>query len=87
MLRITEMDRQGGSRMLKVEGRIDGRQLEELARAVTAALEAAPVALEMSGVTYVDRSGVELLHVLRDRGVELRNCSAFVETLVSTDKP
>lgn len=85
MLRITDMNGAGGGRTLKIEGRIDAAQIEELSRAVAAVLTAAPLVLDMSGVTYVDRPGVDLLHVLRGRGVQLRNCSPFIETLISTE--
>ena len=85
MLRITDMNgNENRGHSLKVEGRIDVEQVEELLRAVSPAMSGtAMVSLDMSGVTFVDRAGVELLHGLRRRGVELRNCSTFIETLVN----
>lgn len=69
---------------LKVEGRIAGEWVQELAREVGRALAAAPtVVLDMSGVTYVDQAGVDLLRTLRERGAELTECSRFVRVLLN----
>ena len=71
MLRITEVDG-----CLVVEGRISGPWVEELARAVGKGSEAR--AVNVSGVGYVDPAGTELLLRLLDRGIEIRECSAYV---------
>ncbi len=84
MLRITCVTRNGKCLMVKVEGRIADHWTTELSRVTSLALKTAPhVVLEMSGVTFVDRTGVALLQSLRRRGVRLVDCSDFMWNLVN----
>jgi anti-anti-sigma regulatory factor len=76
--------RQSGRRTLKIEGRIDGAGTEELYRAVAGALAARDtLVLDMSGVTYVDRVGVEVLRKLVAHGASLEACSSFLDALLN----
>lgn len=84
MLRITCQLTVGDTRRVKVEGRIAGEYVAELSRAVSRALGGARrVVLEMSDVTFIDQAGAALLRQLREQGVELDECSDFVNTLVN----
>jgi anti-anti-sigma regulatory factor len=79
MLRISPLHSNGGAVTLKLEGRVIGPWVEELRRSCERALAtgAAPT-LDLSDVSFIDRSGVELFRNLRNRQVLLLNCSRFV---------
>jgi anti-anti-sigma regulatory factor len=81
MLRITS-SRTDTTATLKVEGRIAAEWVGELSRAATAAEHNRRVVLDLEEVTFVDADGASLLRALRDRGVALAGCSAFVSSLI-----
>lgn len=79
MLRIQLLDMQDGTATLAVEGRVVGPWVEELRRSTERALAAgAKITVDLNAVSFVDRSGVELLLSLRSRDVALANCSPFL---------
>jgi anti-anti-sigma regulatory factor len=87
VLRITTVDGNGQIPTLKLEGRIDAAQSGELTRAAMLAFAgSARLLLDMSGVTFVDRAGVTVVHGLCIRGAELTGCSPFIETLLNGGK-
>lgn len=77
MLKITTVDG-GGGRTLRLEGRLIGPWVEELARACAAPGEATGLTLDLERVAFVDRRAAGLLQGLRERGVRLRGCSPFL---------
>jgi ABC-type transporter Mla MlaB component len=82
MLRITESE---GSLLL--EGRIAERWVPELERAAATCLEKSPdLELDLSGVSYVDAAGAELLARLAGQSVALRGPSSFVTELLGGRK-
>ena len=84
MLRITCMNGNSHDRTLTIEGRIAGAEVAELSRAASVAFAGSTLlVLDMAGVTFIDRVGVELLHALGARGAVLRGCSTFVESLLN----
>jgi hypothetical protein len=88
MLRIARIERPGRGCILRLEGRVIGPWVEELRRSCEEALaSSSPVALDLSGVSFIDRPGVPLLLCLRDRGVALVNCSGFVSALLKGQAP
>jgi len=79
MLKIELTESGNGITKLRLEGRVLGPWVEELRRSCDLILATgAKVTLDFSGVSFVDRSGVELVRSLRDQDVALLNCSAFV---------
>jgi anti-anti-sigma regulatory factor len=84
VLRITSMNGREHDRTLRIEGRVAGAEVEELSRAASLALAGkSRLVLDMAGVTFIDRIGLELLHGLSARGAELRGCSPFIERLLN----
>jgi ABC-type transporter Mla MlaB component len=78
MLRIARRDTAELS-VLVVEGHVMGPWVEELRRAGQAALaRRLPVRLDLAGVTFLDRGGVELLLELGARQVALAGAPGFV---------
>ena len=84
MLRITSISTANGSRRLKVEGRLTGDFVGELSRAASSArTEMRTVVVDLADVTFVDQRGVELLRSLQTTGVDLIDCSQFVQRLIN----
>ncbi len=79
MLRISEM-RSGKSHVLfKLEGRLVGPWVGELADASGRVLDAGrTLKLDLADVSYVDREGVKLLLMLQNRNAIFEGCSPFV---------
>jgi len=79
MLKIDSVANGGGTITLILEGRLIGPWVEELRQACKGALDKPPsLTLDLAGVAFVDRAGVELLRSLADRHARLSNCSPFV---------
>ena len=87
MLKITTTPSQRGT-TLRLEGRIVGDWVGELSRAVAAARPAAnPIALDLSGVTFVDASGAVFLRSAAASGIGLANPSEFISDLIRGEQP
>lgn len=88
MLRVTRINTHENPQSFKVEGRLAGRWVEELSRVASASLaESSRIVLDLSGLTFVDKSGLALLLALRARGVEMAGCSSFVASLLKEETP
>jgi hypothetical protein len=83
MLRITELVGTGGKRVLKLEGKLVGPWVDELARTCTAPPgPGTPPALDLSALSFADGTGLKLLWELLQRGCELTACSGLVMELL-----
>jgi len=83
MIRVTRMATGDGGEILRVEGRLTHETVEELRMACEAVLTGQkPLELDVSGVQFVDPTGVSLLHDLERRGSRLGARSAFVNELL-----
>jgi ABC-type transporter Mla MlaB component len=83
MLRITHAPCHDSVSTLKLEGKLLGPWVAELARScheVSCSPEC--LRLDLSAVTFVDRPGVALLRDLLGRGVTLAACSGLVAELL-----
>ncbi|MGH8615636.1 MAG: STAS domain-containing protein [Gammaproteobacteria bacterium] len=79
MLKITDDPAPATHRIFRLEGRIAGPWIAELQSLCEAALrEGSALALDLSGVSFLDRSATSLLRDLVQRGVALVGCTAFV---------
>ncbi len=83
MLKISQVTGQDAIPTLKVEGKLRGPWVAELAR-VCDELQASlgSLRLDLSAVTFLDGPGVELLRGLRSRGITLAACSSLVAELL-----
>ncbi len=85
MLRITDSG-QDATRIVKLEGKLLGPWVDEV-RGLFVGTEADSFpTLDLSGLSYVDRSGVEMLEQLLRPGVRLESCSPFVAELLHWDR-
>jgi ABC-type transporter Mla MlaB component len=80
MLRISNLGSEEKLTRLQLDGRLSGPWVEELLRICEAALQKqSALAVDCGGLFFADAAGVDLLRSLRDRGVALVNCSAFLK--------
>ncbi len=83
MMRVTRTAASEGVETLRVEGRLTEETAEELRMACEALLTRhGSLALDVSGVLFVDRAGVALLHGLERRGATVTGGSSFVNELL-----
>ncbi|MBI1915352.1 MAG: STAS domain-containing protein [Planctomycetes bacterium] len=82
MLKITRvLDGESGL-LLRLEGKLLGPWVEELAGVCTEPDRPCRVRLDLSAVTFVDVSGERILRALMDRGVVIAAASGFVAALL-----
>jgi anti-anti-sigma regulatory factor len=84
MLRITPVEKDPGDLLLVVEGRVLGPWVAELETVAAQAMDSVPgrVFIDIEAVSFVDASGVKLLHRLLDQGVGLQAASPFILELL-----
>jgi RNA polymerase sigma-70 factor, ECF subfamily len=83
MMRITRIEADEGVETLRVEGRLTHETVEELRMACEGALsERSSLQLDVSGLQYVDPTGVALLHGLERNGTHLEGRSGFLSELL-----
>ncbi len=85
MLRITRAEERETSVIrVRAEGRVVSDWVEVLERECQMSLEQAQwVEIDLSGVTFIDGRGVEMLRRLRTGRFGIVNCSPFLEDLLS----
>jgi RNA polymerase sigma-70 factor (ECF subfamily) len=83
MMRVTRIATGDGTETFRVEGRLTHETVEELRMACEAVLtDRTSLRLDISGLKFVDPSGVSLLRDLERRGARLAGCSGFVGELL-----
>src|SRR6266403_5471165 len=83
MMRVTRIAAGKGVETLRVEGRLTRETEEELRMACEAVLtEQRSLQLDVSGLQFVDPTGVALLHGLQRQGARLGGCSGFITELL-----
>ena len=83
MMRVTRIAAGEGGDTLRVEGRLTHETAEELRLACEAILtEQRSLQLDVSGLQFVDPTGVALLHGLERHGTRLGGCSGFINELL-----
>ncbi|HKQ63152.1 MAG TPA: STAS domain-containing protein [Candidatus Polarisedimenticolaceae bacterium] len=79
MLKVTADHTPGERIRLKLEGRVSGPGVEELYDSCNRLLAAGRrLVLDLTGVAFVGRDGLEVLQRLRESGVKLSRPSRFV---------
>jgi ABC-type transporter Mla MlaB component len=85
MLRIVRLDPGAGASIstFKLEGKLVGPWVGELERACDE-LQVPPsgLSLDLSGMTFVDAAGVQLLAELMRRGAMIHGCNGFIAELL-----
>lgn len=84
MLRITLVSQTKEEAVLKVEGRVSGADVELLEQEGTRYLRnAGRLALDLTGVRFIDEAGVALLRRWSGERLALRGGSPFVRALLT----
>jgi anti-anti-sigma regulatory factor len=81
MLRILEVQGENGAVTLRVDGRLAGQWVALLQSSCEAVLVRSRLILDLSGVTFADRTGVDLLRRLQLRAVLLHGSLFLQEQL------
>jgi anti-anti-sigma regulatory factor len=85
MLKISQAGTPNHSVSLKLEGRVVGPWVEELRQTCEAFLaDRRSLTLDLTGVSYADSEGAAMLNRFKSDGVELINCSPFLERQITT---
>lgn len=87
MLKITRIDGQDSTQTFKLEGKLREPWVAEVLRVCTS--DDSPSGrrwLDLSGLTFVDQAGAELLKQLMRRGIAVSACSSFVAELLHLEK-
>ena len=77
MLRIERVE-DGLTRTVRATGRLTGPWVAEFEKALSDCPTDAPVTIDLTDVSFVDRAGIALLRMLRGRTDVRLRCSAFV---------
>ena len=79
MLKITELQREETSVMLKLEGRVGEAWTDELRTICELELsKGCKLTLDLSDVQFVERKAIPILQDMLDRKVKLVNCSPLL---------
>ncbi len=72
--------------LFTVSGRMDSANLIELKNLIDAETADRPMALDLKELTLVDRDAVTFLKRCESKGIELRNCSAYIREWITREK-
>ena len=70
--------------VLRISGRITRDDVDVLRAAIDQ--ERSAIAIDLGEVGLVDRSAVNLLALIEARGVELRNCPAYIREWIAREQ-
>ena len=70
--------------VLSISGTITGQHVDTLRSVLQQ--ESGAIAIDLKNVSLVDGDGVQLLALSEDRGMELRNCPAYVREWVTKER-
>ena len=84
MLRVSRIN-SGTSTTLKLEGKLLGPWVGELARLLGDNSVCSPIHLDLTAVSFVDGPGAQLLRDLISSGTTIVACSSFVAELLATE--
>jgi hypothetical protein len=82
MLRITVSGQDGTNTSVRLEGKLLAPWIEEVRGLFLTATSAPRPSLDLSGITFVDAAGTDLLRLLLRLGVHIDACSPYVAELL-----
>ena len=86
MLRISVSQQAPSCRIIKLEGKLLQPWLDEVRRHFVTVDDGLLPGLDLSGLSFVDSPGAELLRQLVQQGVRIHSCSPFVAELLRLDR-
>ena len=82
---MLRLERSQDSHVLRVSGRIDAENLDELRMQMQ--IHPPPFALELGELTLADADAVRFLAKAEAAGTELRNCPLFIREWIRSEHP
>ena len=83
MMRITRMVGKDSVDTLKFEGRLQGPWVDEARDAYAlSAAQASRICLDLSGLTFADGEGADLLRELIRTGARIVGCTSYIAELI-----
>jgi hypothetical protein len=76
----------GGGVVLSLSGRIEAEDMPELDRLVSMETGSQPIAFDLQNITIADRDAVKFLERCEAKGIELRNCPAYIRDWIETER-
>jgi hypothetical protein len=86
MLKISVSEQDPAYRIIKLEGKLLQAWVDEVRRFCVEAEDGSLPSLDLSGLSFVDRVGAEMLQQLVRQGVRIHACSPFVAELLHWDR-
>lgn len=83
-VKITQIDAAKDLTVLKVEGKLAATDAALLAEIAAKFVAGGPISIDMSGVTYIDRTGAAIIRRLEEFGAELIGVDFFVRSVIDT---
>jgi anti-anti-sigma regulatory factor len=84
MLRISSTA--NGATVFTVSGHLDSGNLAELKNLIDAETQDRRIALDLKGLILVDQKVVRYLKRCESKGIELRNCSAYIREWIARER-
>ena len=82
MLRISVSEQEPSCRIIKLEGKLLQPWVDEVRRHFVTTHGGLVPGLDLSGLSFVDSPGAELLQHLVQQGIRIHSCSPFVAELL-----
>jgi anti-anti-sigma regulatory factor len=84
-LKITEIENKNDAKLLKVEGTLTSGDIGTLEEALDAIEDHQKIAIDLSGVTFIDSDGALVLKRLTSDGVDLKGVDFFIEAVIAAN--
>jgi anti-anti-sigma regulatory factor len=84
MLRISSTA--NGTTVFTVSGHLNSGNLVELKNLIDAETQGRHIALDLRGLILVDQKAVKYLKQSESKGIELRNCSAYIREWIARER-
>ncbi|HCA57620.1 MAG TPA: hypothetical protein DEP46_06480 [Blastocatellia bacterium] len=81
-VKITQCDAATYSTVLMVEGKLAASDAVVLTEIVARLAAGEPISIDLSGVTYIDRDGADIVRRLEELGAELIGVDFFVQSVI-----
>jgi anti-anti-sigma regulatory factor len=72
--------------ILRLSGRIEGEQLNEIKELFASADDATNVVFDLEETKLVDREAIAFLSRCQEQGTKLRSCPAYIEEWIAREK-
>ena len=81
-VKITEVEQTEGTKLFVVEGKLTNGDAEMLGQKIERVANAKTIALDLSGVTFIDSDGASVLQEMERKGVKLTGADFFIKTII-----